>query len=100
MDMRYGSHVREAIRDFKPDIVHVNELWMLHAASVGKAAGLPVVMHARIVPDPGNRWLLAFTWRLINRCVDCTIAIDGSVRNSLVGVRKCEIVNRPLLTGA
>ena len=49
--MRHGGVIRRAIAQVRPDVVHLNERGMLHAARIARRAGVPVVMHARSVAD-------------------------------------------------
>lgn len=80
------------INKINPDIVHINERGLIFTARIIKKSGYPVVMHARNVPSNEVRWANELSNRLINRYVDRVIAIDGSVRNSLKGIKRIDVV--------
>jgi glycosyltransferase involved in cell wall biosynthesis len=92
---RQGGAIRRAIAELRPDVVHLNDRGMLHAASVAKRAGIPVVMHARSVADPSTRWVARLSSRLIRRSVDRVIAIDESVRRSLGDLPNVDVIYNP-----
>lgn len=94
-DFRAGKAIRRAIRDFRPDIVHLNERSLFHAAWVCKREGVPVVMHARNVADRETRWVHWITVKALRSLANEVIAIDGSVRQSLREVKQCRIVYNP-----
>jgi len=94
--MRYGGIIRRVIRSVQPDIVHLNERGMFHAAAIARRAGVPVVMHARSVADNGTGWVRTLANRLINRYVNRVIAINESVRSSLHGVERCQVIYNPI----
>jgi glycosyltransferase involved in cell wall biosynthesis len=92
---RQAATIRRAIDELRPDVVHLNDRGMLHAASVAKQAGIPVVMHARSVADPSTRWVARLSSRLIRRSVDRVIAIDESVRRSLGDLPNVDVIYNP-----
>jgi glycosyltransferase involved in cell wall biosynthesis len=94
--LRYASRLKQAIKRVNPDIVHLNERGMLHAAFVASRCGVPVVMHARAVADRSVGWHRRLTLRVVSRCVARVIAIDESVRHSLRELPRCEVVYNPL----
>jgi glycosyltransferase involved in cell wall biosynthesis len=94
--MRYGSVLRHAIEEIRPDLVHLNERGMLHAARIARGAGVPVVMHARSVGDRETAWVRRLSTRLLCRYADRVLAIDHSVRQSLREVPHVEVVYNPL----
>jgi glycosyltransferase involved in cell wall biosynthesis len=94
--MRYGPVLRRAIEEIRPDVVHLNERGMLHAARIAHTAGVPVVMHARSVADRETHWIRRLTTKLLCRHVDRVLAIDHSVRYSLREVPHVEVVYNPL----
>lgn len=94
--MRYGSVLRRAIEEVRPDLVHLNERGMLHAARLARSSGVPVVMHARSVADRETAWIRRLSTRLLSRYVDRVLAIDQSVRQSLREVPHVEVVYNPL----
>jgi glycosyltransferase involved in cell wall biosynthesis len=93
--MRHGRRIRRAIVDHRPEVVHLNDRGMLHAAAVAKRAGVPVVMHARSVADPAARWVARVSSRLIRRYVDRVVAIDESVRRSLGDLPNVDVIYNP-----
>jgi glycosyltransferase involved in cell wall biosynthesis len=94
--MRYGSVLRRAIEEVRPDLVHLNERGMLHAARLAGSSGVPVVMHARSVADRETAWIRRLSTKLLCRYVDRVLAIDQSVRHSLREVPHVEVVYNPL----
>src|SRR2546427_1460582 len=94
--MRYGSVLRKAIHEFRPDLVHLNDWGMFHAAAIARRAGVPIVMHARTVADRENHWVLVLIKRLFMKYVARVIAIDESVRLSLRGLALCDVIYNPL----
>lgn len=94
--MRHGRSLRAAIREIQPDIVHLNERGMLHAAGIAHRERVPVVLHARSVADRTDNWIRRLSMRMIRRHVTCVVAIDESVRASLEGVPDVRVVYNPL----
>lgn len=92
----YLPEFRRRLREFRPDIVHLNERGMLGAAIVAKRMGYPVVMHARSVADFEVGWARRLSLAVINRWVDRVVAIDASVERSLKGVARVSVVYNPL----
>ena len=81
--MRHGGVIRRAIAHMRPDVVHLNDRGMLHAARIARRAGVPVVMHARGVADSARRGGAPEhrpRWR--GGTLTAVIAIDESVRRS------------------
>ncbi len=93
--MRHGGVIRRAIAAIRPDLVHLNERGMLHAARIARRAGVPVVMHARSVADEGTPWVGRISARLARRYVDRVIAIDQSVRRSLRELPNVDVIYNP-----
>lgn len=96
----HGSHIRAAIRETRPDVVHLNERGMLQAARIARQEGLPVVMHARSVAERRDSWVRRLSLGATRRYVSRVIAIDESVRASLEGVPGVEVIYNPLDTDA
>lgn len=96
---RHGQVLRDAIAEVGPDLVHLNDRGMLHAASIARQQNVPVVMHARCVADRSTGWAHRFTVRALRRLADRVVAIDESVRWSLRELDNCEIVYNPVLGG-
>ncbi|MGH9372436.1 MAG: glycosyltransferase [Vicinamibacterales bacterium] len=94
--MRHGRHIRRALREAAPDVVHLNERGMLQAAMIASRAGVPVVAHARSVMDRRTKWVSAITGIALNRYVAMVVPIDESVSRSLPAVRRRQIVYNPL----
>jgi glycosyltransferase involved in cell wall biosynthesis len=94
--MRHGGHIRAAIRETKPDVIHLNERGMLHAARIAHEEGVPVVLHARSVAEREDNWVRRLSMRAIQRHVSCVVAIDESVRASLEELPGVHVVYNPL----
>jgi glycosyltransferase involved in cell wall biosynthesis len=94
--MRHGRHIRRAIRDVKPDIVHLNERGMLQAAMIACRARVPVVVHARSLMDRRTKWVKAITLHVLNRYVALVVPIDESVSWSIREVQRRRVVYNPL----
>ena len=93
--LRSAKNIREAIRKYRPNIVHLNEWVMIHAAIIAKYEKVTVIMHARNVAERRNLILHRTITALINRYVDEMIAIDQSVRKSFKEVKSCCVVYNP-----
>jgi glycosyltransferase involved in cell wall biosynthesis len=94
--MRHGGHIRAAIRETQPDVVHLNERGMLQAARIAHEERVPVVLHARSVAERGDNWVRRLSMSAIRRHVSCVVAIDESVRASLEGLPSVQVVYNPL----
>jgi glycosyltransferase involved in cell wall biosynthesis len=94
--MRHGGRIRAAIREVRPDVVHLNERGMLHAARIAHGEGVPVVLHARSVAERSENWVRRLSVAAIRRHVSCVVAIDESVRASLEGVPGVRVIYNPL----
>jgi glycosyltransferase involved in cell wall biosynthesis len=94
--MRYAGRIRAAIREVRPDIVHLNERGMLQAARIAHTEGIPVVLHARSVVEHRKGWVRRLSTRAIRRNVSRVVAIDQSVRASLDDVPDVEVIYNPL----
>ncbi len=94
--MRHADRIRTAIREARPDLVHLNERGMLHAARIAHQEGVPVVLHARSVAERREGWVRRASARAIGRHVSRVVAIDESVRASLTGVPNVEVIYNPL----
>jgi glycosyltransferase involved in cell wall biosynthesis len=94
--MRHGGRLRAAIRELRPDLVHLNERGMLQAARIAREERVPVVMHARSVAERRDSWVRRLSLRAIRRDVSRVIAIDESVRASLEGVSDVQVIYNPL----
>jgi len=93
--MRHGRTIRRAIAEVRPDVVHLNDRGMLHAARIARRAGVPVVLHARSVADAETAWVGRVSGVLARRYVDRVIAIDESVRRSLHGLPNVDVIYNP-----
>ena len=74
--------IRQLVRRWKIDLVHVNETTLVAYALAARLAGVPAVLHARtaIAPRPFAHWLLARFGGMRQARVAC---IDAEVRDSL-----------------
>lgn len=94
--LRHGAAIRRAIRDLRPDLVHLNEHGMFQAAAIARSERTPVLMHVRCVADRRIRWQTEITRRMLSRFVDRLVAIDRSVARSLQGIAPCRVVYNPM----
>lgn len=94
--LREGRRIRRAIREIRPDIVHLNERGMLQAAWVAHRAGVPLVVHARSVVDRRTRWVKAIGEFVLDRCAARVVPIDESVSWSMREVRRRQVIYNPL----
>ena len=92
----HGRRIRAAIREARPDIVHLNERGMLHAARIAHQEGKPVVLHARSVAERRESWVRRLSTKAIRRYVSRVVAIDESVRASLTDLPNVEVIYNPL----
>jgi glycosyltransferase involved in cell wall biosynthesis len=97
---RYGGAIRAAIRETRPDIVHLNERGMIQAARIASREGVPVVLHARSVAERREGWVRRLSTAAIRRYVSRVVAIDESVRGSLAGLPDIEVIYNPIDRGA
>jgi len=97
---QYGRKLRRVIARVRPQLVHINERGMYHAAGIAHRAGLPVLMHARSVADRESGWIKGLSDLLIRRYVDRIAAIDDSVRWSIRESGPCEVLYNPMAVPA
>jgi glycosyltransferase involved in cell wall biosynthesis len=96
---RYGGAIRAAIRETRPDIVHLNERGMIQAARIASREGVPVVLHARSVAERREGWVRRVSAAAIRRYVTRVVAIDESVRSSLAELPGVEVIYNPIDRG-
>jgi glycosyltransferase involved in cell wall biosynthesis len=94
------ARVRQLVRRWRIDLVHVNETTLVAYALGARLAGVPAVMHARtaIAPRPFERALLSKFGRMERACIAC---IDAEVRDSLPedGRRIARVIHNPIDLG-
>ena len=92
--------IRELIRRWEIDLVHVNETTLIAYALAARLAGVPTVLHARtaIAPRPFEQSLLARFGRMRHARIAC---IDSEVRDSLPPPcrRIAEVIYNPIDLG-
>lgn len=88
--------LRDVIKNFRPDVVHVNDRGLIHSAFIAWKVGVPVVMHARYVSSMRATWYKRFTDRLIVKYVDYMVAIDKSVERTLPSGVESAVIYNPL----
>jgi glycosyltransferase involved in cell wall biosynthesis len=93
---RYAPVLHRAIREVRPDVVHLNERGMLHAARLATRAGVPVVLHARSVADRQTRWAHRLWIEGARRYASRVVAIDQSVRHSIRELERVDVIYNPL----
>ncbi len=74
---RGRAALTEALRDLRPDVVHVNCLPHIHGAAAAHAAGCPVVWHLREILSPGVR--RRFYARRLRRDATRLVAVSEAV---------------------
>jgi glycosyltransferase involved in cell wall biosynthesis len=93
--LRHGHLIARAVRELRPDLIHLNERGMFQAARIGWRAGIPVIMHARSMVDRQNPWIDAVSRRCIRSYVSRAIAIDRSVQASLRPYCDAKVIYNP-----
>ena len=92
--------IRQLVRRWKIDLVHVNETTLIAYAFAARFAGVPVVLHARtaIAPRRFERWLLARLGAMSRARIAC---IDSEVRDSLPAACRgiAEVIYNPIDLG-
>jgi len=93
--MRHGKIIRAALQQIKPDLVHMNEWGMFHAAKICHKARIPVVMQVRCVVDRKTQWVKRLCERWAEHYVSALVAIDESVRYSIRECSNCSVIYNP-----
>lgn len=92
--------IRELVRRWQIDLVHVNETTLVAYALAARLAGVPAVLHARtaIAPRPFEQALLARFGRLRQARFAC---IDAEVRDSLPAScrGRADVIHNPIDLG-
>ncbi len=94
--LRYNRAILDLVTEVSPDIVHLNEVGLMHLAKGLKKKNLAVCLHARVVPHRNFSWFTRYASRLINSYVDMLLCIDGSVLNKMSAVKQKMLVYNPL----
>lgn len=91
------QEITEIIGTIKPDIVHLNEIGMFSLAkSLKKRFQIPIVMHARTVPNRKYKYLINRFTNFSNDYIDYLICISKSVYALLPNVKNKIIVYNPV----
>jgi glycosyltransferase involved in cell wall biosynthesis len=96
---RLPAHLRalvRSIRDFRPDIVHLNDSPLVPAAIVAKHSGVPVVWHLRAALPPHPGWRSDALRRVVERYSDAAVAINEDVAGSFRLRRGMDVVYNPV----
>jgi glycosyltransferase involved in cell wall biosynthesis len=94
---KYEQELIDWVRDEKPDLVHLNEVGMFSLAKrIKTQLHIPIVMHARTVPNRKFKWWISYFTRNINKYVDHLICISGSVAKYYEGVDSKSIIYNPI----
>lgn len=88
--------LRRAIREFDPDVVHLNEVALLPAAWLARRMGRPVVWHARVSLPAGDAASTRLLQRWIARLATVAVAINEDVAASLGTGANVRVVNNPV----
>lgn len=94
-NLRHGSRILRAIREVRPQLVHLNEHGMWQATALAHGRGVPVVTHVRSVCDRENGFLRAVNERMLRTRSAAVIAIDESVRRGIREVPEVRVVYNP-----
>jgi len=88
--------IKDIIKAEQPDLVHCNEWGMMPIAVMVKKMNIPVVMHARTMPD--KRWpsLNNYTLNKLHKFIDHLVCITGSVHDVFTKVKSKTIVYNPV----
>jgi glycosyltransferase involved in cell wall biosynthesis len=91
------SLIVNIIRNIKPDLVHLNEIGTFSLAKrIKQEFDIPVVMHARTVPNRDHQFLIRLFTRKCNVYVDRLICITKSVALQYPKVLRKTVVYNPL----
>ena len=91
------SKVVAIIREIEPDIVHLNEIGMFSLAKrIKRRLHIPVVMHARTVPNRKHKFLLTFFTNQCNKFVDQLICITKSVAHQYPEILHKSVIYNPI----
>jgi len=82
----YNNKISAILKKYQPSIVHCNEFGMFNIAKLAKKRGIRVVMHVRTPVSDIPLWYRKWANVQVMQYVDCIVAIDGSVKNSLRGI--------------
>jgi glycosyltransferase involved in cell wall biosynthesis len=90
-----GRSIAAFLREWRPDVVHVNCLPHLRGAERARAAGFPVAWHIREILPPGTRrrWFASRLSRDATRVVAVSEAVGEWLRDEGLGERVTVIHN-------
>ena len=90
--------IQKIIEEIKPDIVHLNEWGLLPIAQMVKKMEIPVVMHARTMPDKRHPALNNYVLNRLDKFCDYLICITGSVHGVFKKMKNKAIIYNPVQT--
>ncbi len=75
---QYFANIRQALKEQKPDVVHINTLHALPEGLVAKRLGKPTVLHAHEIPPPSAKLNLAL--RAAGYVADGVVPVADTVK--------------------
>ncbi len=87
--------IEQLFREIKPDLVHCNEYGLISVAKLAAKLDIPVVMHARTMPDKSHNFLNKIVLKGIKKYCAHLICISGSLHNFFTSVKEKSIVHNP-----
>lgn len=90
------GRIKEIISDISPDLVHCNEWGMVPIAEMVKKMRIPVVMHARTMPEKKYSYFNNYAIDKVAKFCDHLICITGSVHNVFDEIKNKSIIYNPV----
>lgn len=85
------------VNQVQPDLIHLNEIGMFSLAkALKKEFNIPIVMHARTVPNRKQSYYLNWFSKMTNAYVDHLICISNSVANLYPNIKHKSVIYNPL----
>lgn len=85
------------VNQVKPDMIHLNEIGMFSLAKALKRNfNIPIVMHARTVPNRKQSCSLNWFTKMTNLYIDHLICISNSVSNLYPNINHKSVIYNPL----
>lgn len=85
------------VKKVQPQIIHLNEIGMFSLAkALKKEFKIPIIMHARTVPNRRYRYYLRLFTRMANAYTDHLVCISKSVANLYPNIYHKSVIYNPL----
>jgi len=85
------------VNQVQPDLIHLNEIGMFSLAkALKKEFNIPIVMHARTVPNRKQSFYLNWFTKMANAYIDHLICISNSVANLYPDIKNKSVIYNPL----